>query len=143
MICVLTSLPVSQFGPQVLDDLKAFVYESPHSAFATNLDDEDEDEDSDSEDNSEEAALDLLEDLDWPNTEWEDQVNPSAQAEQLEGFQDLQGHPHHGFPRLQRVRCNLTAMSQRYNVWGSTTRHSLNLALTKFTQLYFAAYADK
>lgn len=49
-----------------------------------------------------------------------------------------QGHPgpQPGFPRLQRVRCNLTALSQKYNVWAFWMELGLGTQLTNLAAIF-------
>ncbi|KAK4129326.1 hypothetical protein N657DRAFT_639929 [Parathielavia appendiculata] len=104
----------NRFGPDVLDDLKAFVYETSHANdvdFDEDEDDEDDD-DGDEEEDWVDAGLVFLE----PH-EWELALNNS-------GLETDPNHAQHGFPRIATTRHNLTALSQQYN-------------------LYFAAYQDK
>ncbi|SPQ17860.1 6d3c751f-4505-4dd6-ac4f-3af93eb9be9c [Thermothielavioides terrestris] len=99
----------SRFGERVLDDLKTFVFQPPHDAWIPVLDPGDVDE----EDDDAEMDLDVgfvdLYDSD-PSTAHVLETDPS--------------HAEQGFPRIATLRNNLTALSQRYN-------------------LYFAAYQDR
>ncbi|KAK3336160.1 hypothetical protein B0T19DRAFT_436959 [Cercophora scortea] len=118
----------NRFGAHVLDDLKAFVLEGPNFNGMIDPDDEDDDGEDDDEDEDDDD-WDGIADPEWPN-EWDmafDEL-PQSQSQPQQLQQDHnETSPdanHQGFPRLARTRNNLTALSQRFN-------------------LYFAAYQDK
>ncbi|KAL1843711.1 hypothetical protein VTK73DRAFT_2738 [Phialemonium thermophilum] len=138
-----------RFGPHVLPDIRAFVY----STFTTSFDDDDDDDDDDDNDDDDNDDDDLLGDLgdlddmgvvgagggaSTANNN-DDLSDLNVPFEFLEGYNmpndamsdagdhahDLEaGGEHPTFPKVARVRSNLTCLSQRYN-------------------LYFAAYQDK
>ncbi|KAK3309550.1 uncharacterized protein B0T15DRAFT_388146 [Chaetomium strumarium] len=92
----------SRFGKDVLDEIETFVFELPHVSNVIVEDDvgsESEDEEEDTEMYDVETSSDLGEETD-------------------------SNHAQHGFPKIATTRNNLTALSQRYN-------------------LYFAAYQDR
>ncbi|KAL2171128.1 hypothetical protein VTG60DRAFT_3643 [Thermothelomyces hinnuleus] len=101
----------SRFGADVLDDLKTFVSEVPHEA---DMGFEDDESDVDEEDDDQ--FIDEIEDAVVDAFEWD---TPPG-----EGLETDPNHAQHGFPRIATTRNNLTALSQRYN-------------------LYFAAYQDR
>ncbi|KAK3905188.1 hypothetical protein C8A05DRAFT_12985 [Staphylotrichum tortipilum] len=95
----------SRFGPDVLDDLKAFVQESPHDSEMV-FDDEDEDAE---EDEDEDDGLD-------PDAGFTDMYDLDATM----GIAGIETDPNHaqlGFPRIATTRNNLTALSQQYNLY--------------------------
>ncbi|KAK5663654.1 hypothetical protein OQA88_4085 [Cercophora sp. LCS_1] len=107
--------PESRFGAHVLEDLKAFVYEAAHASFAVDDDDDDEDEE-DSGDEDDEGNADA------PNEiviggDGDDSTSGGA-SPQVEQTDTTHEGEQQSFPRMARLRCNLTAMSQRYNVWN-------------------------
>ncbi|KAK4240839.1 hypothetical protein C8A03DRAFT_41653 [Achaetomium macrosporum] len=92
----------SRFGKDVLDELRTFVFELPYMSailVAEDVGDEDEDDEVDIEMYDVETSTDLGEETDL-------------------------NHARLGFPKIATTRNNLTALSQRYN-------------------LYFAAYQDR
>ncbi|KAL2198944.1 hypothetical protein P885DRAFT_75354 [Corynascus similis CBS 632.67] len=101
----------SRFGADVLDDLKTFVSEVPHEAEMGFDDDESDVDEEDEEQFLDEAEGALMDTFDWDGT-------PGV------GLETDPNHAQHGFPRIATTRNNLTALSQRYN-------------------LYFAAYQDR
>ncbi|KAK3394458.1 hypothetical protein B0H63DRAFT_444614 [Podospora didyma] len=132
----------SRFGSHILEDLKTYVFEGPQS-FAMDMDDDDDDDDDedDGEDMDDDDDSDVdYDDMDGGHTaneadwaiggDWDDgmgqpQNEPAIDAsgpgyDQSHSPQQQQ----QSFPRVARIRGNLTALSQRFN-------------------LYFAVYQDK
>ncbi|KAK3341170.1 hypothetical protein B0T25DRAFT_333045 [Lasiosphaeria hispida] len=129
----------NRFGSSVLEDLKAFVFEPPNANNGMDFDDGEDDDDEEGDDDDEDIEVDITMLLDgWADiVDWDDaaatvEALTAAQFDQNDGAQDpwfgqQQQQPQQqqsGFPRVARLRCNLTALSQRYN-------------------LYFTAYQDK
>ncbi|KAK4153403.1 hypothetical protein C8A00DRAFT_15379 [Chaetomidium leptoderma] len=101
----------SRFGAHVLDDLGTFVNEGPHDNDMVFDDDEDDGEVDEEDDALEEGVFAELYD-------WSPALGGGA------GLETDPNHAQHGFPRIATTRHNLTALSQRFN-------------------LYFAAYQDR
>ncbi|KAL2165514.1 hypothetical protein VTH06DRAFT_814 [Thermothelomyces fergusii] len=101
----------NRFGAHVLEDLKTFVSEVPHEA-----DMDFEEDESEVDDEDDEQFMDDADDAGEDAFEWD--------AAFGEGLETDPNHAQHGFPRIATTRNNLTALSQRYN-------------------LYFAAYQDR
>ncbi|KAL2134501.1 hypothetical protein VTI74DRAFT_11612 [Chaetomium olivicolor] len=101
----------NRFGAHVAEDIKAWINEGPNGPGDVDWED-DEDEDDEDADSSgeEELSWDILATLNV-------QVGPTLQSEPASEAAK------HGFPKIAAARNNLTALSQRYN-------------------LYFAAYQD-
>ncbi|GAB1310082.1 CRT10-domain-containing protein [Madurella fahalii] len=102
----------SRFGPDAVEEIKAWVFQGPqmNEMGSDEEDDEDEDESDDEYDNEDEADVEVYEALDGQATTTTASSGPEAD---------------HSFPpRVAASRCNLTTLSQRYN-------------------LYFAAYQDR
>ncbi|KAL2261717.1 hypothetical protein VTK26DRAFT_3515 [Humicola hyalothermophila] len=97
-----------RFGPNILEDLRTFVYAPPHDSGFAMQDDDDGGADDDEDDESDDMDFDMY--------EFDFTVDPPTLETDPE-------HAQHGFPRIATTRNNLTALSQRYN-------------------LYFAAYQD-
>lgn len=120
---------VVKYGPKVVDDIKTFLYEGPESSFNMDFDDEDDEiEDDQQDEDSDTDTTDYVDEfvnlLNWdePNNT----VATAVTAEYADGSQEGEStHPVLGFPRMARLRCNLTAMSQRYNVRNSTSGRSV------------------
>ena len=113
--------------------------EGPHVNFPTEFDEDDEDDDGENEGDEsftdEDDTNDVLDDV-WIAAGWEAaNIFPSVedatvtQVEHPDASQDAAGGglPQHSFPRMARLRCNLTAMSQRYNVWPVYMRECVSL----------------
>ncbi|KAL2023449.1 hypothetical protein VTK56DRAFT_2445 [Thermocarpiscus australiensis] len=100
----------SRFGPDVLEELKMFVLEPPHDNDMGFDDDDDDAADEEDVDEDDEGDVEMY--------------DPDEGFADDHSFETDPNHAQHGFPRVATTRCNLTALSQRYN-------------------LYFAAYQDR
>ncbi|KAK3300027.1 uncharacterized protein B0H64DRAFT_470159 [Chaetomium fimeti] len=96
----------NRFGANVLDDLRAFVSGAPQDIDLAFEDEDSGVDDEDDEPIDEEVFLEA--------NQWVTHLSPGLETD----------HAQHGFPRIATTRNNLTALSQRYN-------------------LYFAAYQDR
>ncbi|KAK4191767.1 hypothetical protein QBC35DRAFT_485858 [Podospora australis] len=128
-----------RFGPAIAEEIHNYVAEPAHQAidggWDLGWDDMDEDESDDDSDDDDEIT-DALDNTEWDGTEF----GAIDHGNNLSGssFHDPNNHQTGGvtaatggggvgpitFPKVARHRCNLTALSQRFN-------------------LYFAAYQDK
>ena len=101
----LTCPCVAQFGSHVLDELQAFVLETQADNELVFDDDDEDPEEEEEEENllvPEGGLIDLYE------------IDFIASA----GLETDPNHAQHGFPRIATTRNNLTALSQKYNVWS-------------------------
>ncbi|KAM7205818.1 hypothetical protein V8F20_003051 [Naviculisporaceae sp. PSN 640] len=102
----------SRFGAHVTEDIKNFVFEDVGGGTLNPMDFDDDDEEVVEEElDSDDDDIDLA-----------TLFQPGTAAEQAHAPETSEALP--SFPKMARLRCNLTALSQRYN-------------------LYFAAYQDK
>ncbi|KAK3693750.1 hypothetical protein B0T22DRAFT_476566 [Podospora appendiculata] len=115
-----------RFGSHVLDDLKAFVLEGPNFNGMMDPDDDDDDDgEEDEDDEDDDDDWDGIAEPEGPNEgDMAFDEAPQPQPQQQDHNETSPDANHQGFPRLARTRNNLTALSQRFN-------------------LYFTAYQDK
>jgi len=118
-----------QFGPHVSESINAFVMGEDHDLMDADMSDE-EDDDSDLDsvswalvNGSETPFFNLNAIASPPLISTSDMLafyqihlQQLEQQSVTEPPQELQAHSQHGFPKLARLRLNLTALSQRYNV---------------------------
>ncbi|KAK3328848.1 hypothetical protein B0H66DRAFT_539517 [Apodospora peruviana] len=127
----------NRFGLHVLEDLKSFVFDDVHANNAMDFDDDDDNDDDNDELDDDDDDGNIDGDLFFPSSELspeelmvlleESVAWQVGQYDHIENASPEGGGAHsssQGFPRVARLRCNLTALSQRYN-------------------LYFTAYQDK
>ena len=129
-----------QFGRHVLEDIKAFVLESPNTSIGMDTEDDDDEEEDDLDDDDSDEGDEMgpigIEEVEMFEFVYGDEAYlfmggqiGSGLSGQFGGEQQQHGdiseptggqqqhaHPQQGFPRVARCRGNLTACSQRYNV---------------------------
>lgn len=110
------------------------MYEGPHATFMDMDDDEDEEEDEDDDlsewDEDDEWDVNMgppfaavpIEDQGEGGEETQEEEIGGGGGQQQQQQQQQPSQQQQGFPRMARLRCNLTAISQRYNVSGLDCR---------------------
>ncbi len=97
------------------------MFESQYANIVDFDDEDDEDDVDEGDDELDDELNDILDDMEWEEAPPPPPPPlPEEPAIQLDNHDDAaQDQPHapsQGFPRVARVRSNLTTMSQRYNV---------------------------